>query len=43
MQLPVGVLKHVVSSDMHGHILLSQTLVQPLQLLAEVSARTESY
>lgn len=41
MQLPVGVLKHVVSSDVHGHVLFPQALIQPLQLLAEVSARRE--
>ena len=41
MQLPVGVLKHVVSPDMHSHVFLPQALIQTLKLLPEISAREE--
>lgn len=36
MQLPVGVLKHVISSHMNSHVLLPQAFIQSLQFLAEV-------
>lgn len=36
VQLPVGVLKHVISSHMNSHVLLPQAFIQSLQFLAEV-------
>lgn len=39
MQLPVGVLKHVISSHMHSHVLFPQAFIQSLQLLAEVPVK----
>ena len=36
MQLPVGVLEDVVAPHVHGHVLLPQSFIQPLQLLAEI-------
>ena len=37
MELPVRVLKDVLSSDMDGHVLTPRPLVHSLQLLAEVA------
>lgn len=36
MQLPVRVLKHMISPHMYCHVLLPQAFIQPLQFLAEV-------
>ena len=36
VQLPVGVLEDVVAPHVHGHVLLPQSFIQPLQLLAEI-------
>lgn len=41
MQLPVGVLKDMISSYMHSHVLFPQALIQPLQLLAEVPVKMD--
>ena len=38
MQLPVRILEDVVAPHVHGHVLLAQAFVQPLQLLAEIPA-----
>lgn len=39
MKFSVRVLKHVVPSHMHSHVLLPQAFIQSLQLLAEVPAK----
>ena len=38
VQLPVRILEDVVAPHVHGHVLLAQAFVQPLQLLAEIPA-----
>lgn len=37
MQLTIRVFKHMVTADMHSHVLFPEPFVQTLQLLAEVS------